>query len=167
MVEIKNLEPRKRERRSQLPVTREEHPFNFMQREINRLFDGFFGYEPVLFRTSDDRYGGFTPHVDVTENEKEIVISAELPGMDEKDIEVLLSGDSLAIKGEKKEEKEETKKNYYRMERRYGSFHETIPLPSEIDVNKIDASFKKGILSVKLPKTEAAKSAVKKIPVKS
>lgn len=168
MVEIKSLEPRKKERRSlQLPARRESHPFSFMQREINRLFDDFFGYEPALFRTADEWYGGFSPQIDVTENEKEILVSAELPRMDEKDVEVLLSGDALTIKGEKKEEKEEKEKNYYRMERRYGSFQQTIPLPSEIDLKKVDATFKKGVLSVKLPKTEAAKGAAKKIPLKS
>jgi HSP20 family protein len=167
MVEIKNLSPKGRDRNSLLPSLREEHPFNLFREQINRLFDDFFfGRELTPFR-AEPWYGAFQPHIDVKESAKEITVSAELPGMDEKDIEVLLSGDSLTIKGEKKEEKEEKENNYYRMERRYGSFQRVIPLPVEIDTKKVDASFKKGILHVKLPKTTQAKSSAKKITVKS
>lgn len=168
MVEIKNLERKERERDSLLPSLRDEHPFNLFRDQFNHLFDDFFfGRELAPFRAAEPWFGTFQPHIDVKESDKEITVSAELPGMDEKDIEVLLSSDSLTIKGEKKEEKEEKEKSYYRMERRYGSFQRVIPLPVEIDTKKVDASFKKGILNVRLPKTAQAKAAAKKIPVKS
>jgi len=168
MVEIKNLGPKGRQRSDLLPTLREEHPFSLFREQFNRLFDDFFfGRELAPLRMTDPWYGAFQPHIDVKESDTEITVSAELPGMDEKDIEVLLSGDALTIKGEKKEEKEDKNKHYYRMERRYGSFQRTIPLPVEIDAKKADASFKKGILHVTLPKTARAKEAVKKITVKS
>jgi len=168
MAEIKDLASRGRGKDSLVPSRREGHPFSLFREQINRLFDDFFfGREPAPLRAAEPWYGTFQPSIDVRESEKEITVSAELPGMDEKDIEVLLSGDALTIKGEKKEEKEEKEKNYYRMERRYGSFQRVIPLPVEIDTKKVDASFKKGILHVKLPKTAQAKAAAKKIAVKS
>lgn len=168
MVEIKNLVSKGRERGSLLFSLSEEHPFSLFREQFNRLFDDFF-LERALApsRGADPWYGTFQPHIDVRENEKEITVSAELPGMDEKAIEVLLSGDSLTIKGEKKEEKEEKEKNYYRMERRYGSFQRVIPLPAEIDAKKVEASFKKGILYVLMPKASQAKASAKKITVKS
>jgi len=87
--------------------------------------------------------------------------------MDEKDVEVLLSDDALTIKGEKKEEKEDKGKNYYHVERSFGSFQRVIPLPPGIDFQKAEAAFKKGILSISLPKTAEAKARGKKIAIKS
>lgn len=149
-----------------VPVRREEYdPFSFFRHEMNRLFDDFsrgFDLEPF-----ERRLGTFTPSVDVSENDKQIKVTAELPGMDEKDIDVSLNKDSLTIKGEKKEEKEEKKKDYYRMERSYGSFSRTIPLPVEIDTDKVKAEFRKGVLTVTMPKTEKAIEETKKIPIKT
>jgi HSP20 family protein len=168
MIQIKDLVEKGRGKDSKLFSLREEHPFSLFREQINRLFDDFlYGRERAPLQTAESWYGSFQPSIDVRENEKEITVSAELPGLDDKDIEVLLSGDALTIKGEKKEEKEEKEKNYYRMERRYGSFHRVIPLPVEIDTKKADATFKKGILHVKLPKAAKAKSSAKKINVKS
>jgi len=167
MVQIKDLVAKGRGKDSPLPSLREEHPFSLFREQINRLFDdSFFGREWTPLRTAEPWYGTFQPSIDVRENEKEITVSAELPGMDDKDIDVLLSGDTLTIKGEKKEEKEEKEENYYRMERRYGSFQRVIPLPVKIDTKKVDASFKKGILEVKLPKAAQAKSSARKISLK-
>jgi len=101
------------------------------------------------------------------ESDKQISITAELPGMDDKDIDISLTKDSLSIKGQKKEEKEDKGKDYYRMERSYGSFSRTIALPSEIDIDKVKAEFKKGLLTVTLPKTAKAIKETKKIPVKT
>lgn len=149
-----------------VPVKREdEHPFSLLRREMDSLFDNFFrGFDLEPF---ESRMGAFSPKVDVTENDKEIKISAELPGLEEKDIDVSLQKDMLTIKGEKKEEKEDKGKDYYRMERSYGSFSRTIPLPVEVETDKVEAKFKKGVLSITLPKTAKAVAQTKKIAVKA
>jgi len=152
--------------KTRVPVKREEyHPFSLLRQEINTLFDNFFrGFEIEPFRS---RLGVFSPSIDVKESDKDILIAAELPGMDDKDIDVSLTRDSLTIKGEKKQEKEEKGKDYYRMERSFGSFSRTIPLPAEIDTDKVKAEFRKGLLTVRLPKTEKAIKETKKITVKA
>jgi HSP20 family protein len=149
-----------------VPVKREdEHPFSLLRREMDSLFDNFFrGFDLEPF---ESRMGAFSPKVDVTENDKEIKISAELPGLEEKDIDVSLQKDMLTIKGEKKEEKEDKSKDYYRIERSYGSFSRTIPLPVEVETDKVEAKFKKGVLSITLPKTAKAVAETKKIAVKA
>ncbi|MBN1381851.1 MAG: Hsp20/alpha crystallin family protein [Deltaproteobacteria bacterium] len=156
-------------RRSGVPVTREEEePFFSLQREMNRLFDDFFrGFDDMSFGLSRDRFRAFSPSVDIKENDKEVLIKAELPGMDEKDIDVNLFEDRLTIKGEKKEEKEDKGSDYYHMESSYGSFNRIIPLPEKVDTKKVEANFKNGVLSIKLPKTEEAKAKGKKIPIQT
>jgi len=148
------------------PVRREEEgPFALLRREMDSVFDNFFrGFDIEPFET---RFGAFSPKVDVNETDKEIKISAELPGMDEKDIDVSIQNDMLTIKGEKKEEKEDKGKDYYRMERSYGSFSRTIPLTIEVETDKIEAKFKKGVLSITLPKTAKAVAETKKIAIKA
>lgn len=142
-----------------------EHPFLTIQREMNRLFDEFFrGFDLTPFEESTGR---FTPAIDIKEDEKEYTVKVELPGMDEKDVEVILGDNTLTIKGEKKEEKEEKDKNYYYMERTFGAFQRTIPLPADIDSQKADARFKKGVLTISLPKTEEARAKGKKIAIKA
>jgi len=152
--------------RKSIPVRREEYdPFSLLRQEMNRIFDNFnrgFWLEPF-----ESRFEGFSPRIDVTESDKELKITAELPGMDEKDIDVSLNKDTLTIKGEKKEEKEDKGKDYYRSERSFGSFSRTIPLPSEIDTDKVKAEFKKGVLTVTMPKTAEAIRETKKIPIKA
>jgi HSP20 family protein len=150
-----------------VPAKREEYsPFGLLRQEMNRVFDNFLGgfeMEPFMGRP----LGAFSPSVDIKDSEKEIRVSAELPGMDDKDVDVSLSKDSLTIRGEKREEKEDKGKDYYRMERSYGSFSRTIPLPAEVDTDKAKAEFKKGLLTVTLPKTARAIKQTKKIPVKT
>jgi HSP20 family protein len=107
------------------------------------------------------------PAVDVTETEKGYKVVAELPGMDEKNIEVKIANGMLTIKGEKQEEKEEEKQDYYVRERSFGSFERTFPVLDGVDLEKVDASFKKGVLTVTLPKTAEAQKAEKKISVKA
>jgi len=121
---------------------------------LDKFFEDF-GLAPI----TDDGWNlaSFTPKVNVAETDKEVKISAELPGMDEKEIEVSVSDGYLTIKGEKKEEREEKEKNYYRMERSTGYFHRDIPFPCEVDADKSSAVFKKGVLTVTLPKTQKAK----------
>ena len=107
------------------------------------------------------------PAVDIAESEKGYEIKAELPGMDEKAIEVKVTDGSLTIKGEKQEEKEEKERDYYLQERRYGSFERSFELPESVDPDRIEASFKKGVLTVILPKKAEAQKPAKKIEVKS
>ena len=146
----------------------EEYPLFSLQRDVNRLFEDFFrGFDLGPFRMAGEKWGEFSPKMDLEETEKEYRITAELPGMDEKDVEVLLTGNAITLKGEKKEEKEEKGKSSYHMERSYGSFQRTVPLPEGIDLKKVDADFKNGVLTVKLPKTMEAKTRNKKIPIKS
>ena len=97
------------------------------------------------------------PSIDVYEEKDSVVVKAELPGMTKEDIEVNLAGEDLTIKGEKKEDKEVKEDNYYRRERSYGSFLRTVALPSEVKSDEIKASFKDGVLEIRLPKTEDAK----------
>jgi HSP20 family protein len=152
-----------------VPVKREEaDPLYALHREMDRLFDDFMGRGFGMTRFGDvmDRYDVFNPRVDVTETDQEIKLAAELPGLDEKDIEVSLSGDVLTISGEKKVEHEDKQENYYRMERSYGSFQRSIPLPSEVDSDKIEATFSKGVLHISLPKVHPG-TGVKKISVKT
>lgn len=149
-----------------LPLVREEHsPFSLLQGDINTLFDNFFrDFDMEPFET---HLSSFHPFVDVAETDKEIKITAEMPGMDEKDIEVLLNEDTLTIKGEKKTEKEDKGKTYYCMERSYGSFSRTIPIHVEVEKDKIDAEFRKGVLTITLLKTAKALQDKRKIAITS
>jgi HSP20 family protein len=152
-----------------VPVRREgEDPFYAMQRDMDRFVEDFFGSRFGLapFGRLAEQFGTFSPQVDVTESDQEIKVSAELPGLDEKDIEVSLGRGMLTISGEKKAEKEDKGENYYRMERSYGSFRRTIPLPSEVEADQVEATFKKGVLTITLPKTAEAQTR-QRIAVKS
>ena len=110
---------------------------------------------------------GYHPAVDVVESEKAYEVTAELPGMDEKNIEVKVANGNLTIKGEKQEEKEEKKKDYYLQERHYGSFERSFEMPENVDPDKIEAIFKKGVLTVTLPKKAEAQKPAKKVDVKA
>jgi len=153
-------------------------PFDTLRQEVDRIFEDFtrgFGrlplgrrmldVEPLLRLEAPTAFAA--PAIDVVEKEKEYVISAELPGLDEKDVDVSVSDDMLIIKGEKREEKEEKAKNYYLSERRYGAFQRSFQLPTGVDAEKIDASFQKGVLTVMLPKTPEAQKKEKKIAIKA
>ncbi len=170
------------EQASKVPVKTEKaapstlrswHPFESLHREIDRLFDDFgTGMWPSSFRRSffdmePFRGNGGLPAVDVTETDKAYEITAELPGLDEKNIDVKLANGMLTIKGEKQDEREEKKPNYYRRERSFGSFERSFQVPDGVDLDKVDASFKKGLLTVTLPKSAEAQKAEKKITVKA
>ena len=161
----KDLEVRKGT--GQVPDERQVfgNPFHEFRQEMDKLMENFFdGFDTRLFGRRSD---SFVPQVDVVDTDKEIRVTAELPGLDEKDIEVSLTREALTIKGEKREEKEEKGKDYYRSERSYGSFTRSIPLPVEVDAEKVAASFKKGVLTVKLPKTKQAITETKKVAIKA
>ncbi len=144
----------------------EEHPMEAFHREVDRLFEDFWrGFELPMLGRLERPMAGMTPRMDLTEDEERIRVSVELPGMDEKDVEVVLGDNVLTIKGEKKAEKEEAEKGYAYKERSFGSFRRSIPLHTEIVTDKVEATFEKGVLTVVLPKTPEAKKAYKKIPV--
>jgi HSP20 family protein len=130
-----------------------------LRREMDRLFDSFFDRESKLPVGNRD----WTPRFDLEESKDSIVVKADIPGMDEKDISVSLSGDNLIIKGERKFEKEEKDRQYHRVERSFGAFQRIISLPVTVDASKINAEYKKGVLEVHLPKKPEAKS--KEIPI--
>jgi len=151
-------------------------PFETLRREIDRLFEDFDGglwRSPLrrsLFETSPffGRESALAaPAVDISDTEKAYEITAELPGIDEKNIEVNVANGVLTIKGEKQDDKEEKKKDYYLRERTYGSFERSFEVPDGVDADKIEASFKKGVLTITLPKKPEAQKAAKKIDVKA
>jgi HSP20 family protein len=159
--------------KSLIPISRERglsaagNPFMSLQREIERLFDDFargFPSIPTL-----QPFGGTSalvmPSMDVTETDKEIEITAELPGLEEKDLQINVADDRLIIRGEKKAEKEEKDKNYRMVERSYGSFERTLELPKDVDVGAIKATIAKGVLKVMIPKPAPVQA--KKIQVNS
>jgi len=135
--------------------------FERMRREMDRIWDTFF--ERGISRGEEEE--GWLPSLDVAETKNEIVVKAEVPGMDPKDIDISLSDGLLTIKGEKKQEREEKEENYHLVERSYGSFTRSIRLPKEIQSDKINASYKNGVLKVVLPKSEEAKKKEIKIKV--
>ncbi|MBA4388236.1 MAG: molecular chaperone [Verrucomicrobia bacterium] len=146
---------------------REENSVLSLQRNMNRLFDGFFsGFDMTPFEDFRNELPVFSPRINISENDKDVQVSAELPGMDEKDVTVELDDGTLTIKGEKREEHEEKGKNWHSVERSYGSFHRVLPLPARIDEKKARASFKKGVLTVVLPKQETDGNRRKAISIK-
>ncbi len=159
------------------PPAAAELPFTSLRREIDRLFDDFVWGSPwrmpstrSLFDAEPFWRGDITwgkvPAVDIADTEKAYEIAAELPGLDEKNVEVKFSDGMLTIKGEKKEEKKEKKKDYHLSERRYGSFQRSFTVPDGVDADKIDATFKDGVLTVTLPKTLEAQRKEKQIAIK-
>ena len=167
---ITDLVPwKKNETRVPVRHSQDQDTFLDLRSQMNRLFDEFlegpFGISPFSGESSFMR--DFAPRLDISETDKEVTISAELPGLEPEDINISLEGNALTISGEKHAEKEEKGKRYYRLERSYGSFHRSIPLPEEVDEDKIDATFKRGVLKVKLPKTQAAQQKSKHITIKT
>ena len=140
-------------------------PFELLHRQMNELFDDFFHGSSLMRWPGLTSMDQLTPHVEVAETDDAYEVTAELPGLDEKDVEVTLDDNILTLKGEKTQEKEEKKKNYHFTERSYGHFERIIPLPHEVDKSKIKAHFKKGVLSLNLPKTEKTKKTSTKIQV--
>ena len=130
------------------------------RREMDRLFERFFGELPSLELPGMS----WAPHLDVTETKDSLVVKAELPGLEAKDLDVSVSGNALTIKGEKKTEKEEKDEHHHLIERSYGAFSRTVQLPAPVASEKIKAAFKNGVLTITLPKTEEAKR--KAIPIK-
>jgi HSP20 family protein len=151
--------------------------FRSLRNEMDQLFDRFAGGWgfPSLGRMFDTaaapRYERSfsvpSPAVDITEDDAGYKVAAELPGLSEKEIEVVVSGDTLTLKGEKRQEKEQKDKNFYLSERSYGAFQRSFYVPEGVDREKIAADFSKGVLTVTLPKTAKAVEQQKKIEVKT
>jgi len=159
----RNFWKRERRPRREAESTALASPLGEPERLFQDLFNNFW---LAPFSPFEMTWGEFTPQVDVIEKEKEILVKAELPGMSEKDVQVSLAQDALTISGEKKTEEEHRSGNVYRMERSYGAFSRTIPLPVDVDVEKADATFKNGVLTITLPKVAAAKES-RKIKIKT
>lgn len=153
------------------------HPFDTLRSQIDHLFEdfsrsglrhplsrGFSSVEP-FWRAGD--LTAVMPAIDIAEKENAYEVTAELPGMEDKDIELKMVNGSMVISGNKKEETEEKKKDYYLSERRYGSFQRAFRLPDGVDANAIEAHFNKGVLKIHLPKTADAMQPERSIPIKS
>jgi HSP20 family protein len=125
-----------------------------LRREMDRLWDDYFGPGRQAFKPMEME---FAPAVDVKETADKVVIKAEVPGIDAKDINISITGDVLTIKGEKKSEREEKEENYHVVERSYGSFSRSLVLPAAVEVDKIEAGYDKGVLTVTCPKKEEVK----------
>jgi len=140
-------------------------PFREME-EMERRFEDIFGrpFIPAMWRRIPVVEMGWAPAIEVFEKEDKFTVKAELPGMKEEDIDVLVVGDTLTIKGERKAETEVKEEDYYCCERSYGSFSRSIALPSSVDAKKIEASYEDGVLEVTLPKAPEVKA--KKVAVK-
>ena len=134
--------------------------FGGLRKEMDDMFERFF--ERPGEWTSE--FGKWSPKLDVSETKDAVIVKAEVPGIDQKDIGVSLQGDLLTIKGEKTQEKEEKDATYYRVERAYGSFMRTVPMPAPVEASKVTATFKNGLLTVTLPKAAGAKGTT--IPIK-
>lgn len=132
-----------------------------IQTEMDRLFDTFFG-RPVQVGPGDRVWA---PVVDMYETKDELVVSAEVPGVNEKEVQVSITGDVLTIKGERNQETEMKEESYYRLERFFGKFERNIPIPIPVESNKVKATCKNGVLEIHLPKTEAVKPKEIKIDV--
>ena len=142
-------------------------PFSSLHREIDRVLDDLTHSEHWPFHASLTKNGKLLPRIDVSETEKEIEVVAELPGVEEKDIDISLSDDRLTIKGEKKSETEQAEKDHHLIERSYGSFERTMRLLCEVDSEKVQAEFKNGVLTITLPKSPEAEAKTKKISIKA
>lgn len=141
---------------------RERKELDTFKREIDRIFDRFLSWSPFEREVSELSW---YPSVDVSETPTDVIVKAEIPGVDPKDIEVTICGDSLTIKGERKKEEEQKDENYHRIERSYGAFARTLKLPVEVDQEKAEAVYKDGVLKLTLPKIKP--EPAKKIEIKT
>ncbi|RYH07355.1 Hsp20/alpha crystallin family protein [Tropicimonas sp. IMCC6043] len=166
-MQIKDLIPWAHKERSPEGKADPDNPVATLQREMNRVFEDFWGQFDRPNSPFDLAGHRNSTRCDVVETDDAVELSVELPGMEMKDIELTVSDDLLTLKGEKKIERKEEKKGYYLSERSYGSVYRTVPLPPGVDTDKAEASFKNGVLTVKVPKTEEAQAKLKRIEVMS
>lgn len=157
-----------RKRQSLAPTTYSADPFYRLQHEMNRLFDDAFSGFGLPGEFAGSAFSGETrPRIDMRETDSNIIVEAELPGVAEDDIDVQLSDNVLTVRGEKRFEKKEDKgEEYHYLERAYGSFARSIPLPFEVDPDSVEAVFKNGVLTLTLPKPPGEASHSRKISIK-
>jgi HSP20 family protein len=142
-----------------------------LQRLVQSVFNDPFFREPFDRFADLERWFGdyspntFLPSIDITDEQDSLLVTAELPGMDKNDIQLLIEGDVLTLRGQKKNTDESKEKGVYRTERYYGYFHRTIPLPGDIDSDKVEAKFDKGLLTVRFPKKEQPEEKSTLIPI--
>lgn len=156
--------------KSTLPAVQDStyDPFVSLRREMDRMFDDFFqDFGPRSLASWNSRWPQLTPVINIADSDKELVVTAELPGLDDKDFDVTIAGDILTIKGEKRAETEKANDEAYYAERRFGSFSRSLRLPFEVKDEKIDAQYDKGVLTVRVPKPAEAQHAVRHIDVKT
>jgi HSP20 family protein len=151
-------------KKQQSDLTRYRDPFAQMRAEMDRLFENFIG-RGVFGTPVQSQATQLTPSIDVRENEKEIVIDAELPGMNENDVQIVVREGVVSLKGEKKSERDEKKDTYHLVERSYGSFERLFRLPEGVNEEQIKADFNNGVLHVVIPKRPEAIKAEKKISI--
>ncbi|WP_414896950.1 Hsp20/alpha crystallin family protein [Rhodovulum sp. YEN HP10] len=163
-MQIRDLIPWARKEHNPEPKTGtgtdEDNPIAALQRDMNRVFEGFWN----RLGARDWPLGGDAKS-DVVETADAIEVSIELPGMEMKDIEVSVTDDTLTVKGEKRIERQEEKTGYYLSERSYGAIYRSLPLPPGVDGSKAEASFRNGVLTIRLPQTAQAQSQVRRIEV--
>jgi len=165
---VTDLIPWRHARGSEPAARNERDPVAALQDDVNRAFNDFLRMFPLPFSGWPGSLldNGSGVQVDVAETDKEVRVSAELPGMDEKDIDVRVSDGVLIISGEKKTDREVDENGYVLRERNFGRVERSLPLPEGIDVNAAQAKFKSGVLTVSIPKTAEAQSGAKRIPVR-
>lgn len=165
---LRDLLPGKKSNRAIQVRPADEDSLMGLQRRMNRLFEDFFGdwgLEPFAGFGQTERE--FLPSIDVAETDKEITVTAELAGLDQKDVELTLNNDILILRGQKKQESEHKDAKRYHKECSYGAFVRSIQLPAEVDQDKVKAEFKKGVLKICLPKIETETTKAKKIDIQS
>ncbi len=164
---IRDLMPRRR--RTELARRTEGDLFADFRREMDRLFEDFIGALewPVTDASGGPGFPTRWPRLNVAEADKEIVVTAELPGVNERDVNVELDGDRLTLKGEIWDEREERDRRWSRIERTSGRFQRTVHLPAEVRPDKAKADYKRGVLTITLPKAEASSARLKAIPIQT
>ncbi len=141
-----------------------EGPISTLHHEMDRMFNDFFGGLSEWFGESRV---DFVPSVDVSETDTEIHVTAEVPGLDENDLHTYFDRGALILEGQKKQEHEDKGRNYFRIERSYGAFRRVVQIPAEVETDKIRAEYKKGLLTITLPKSPKAQNERKEIPVQT
>ena len=147
-----------------VPWKKRQSDVTAVGRDFDEMLDRFFK-EPVFSVPGLFSSGSWQPNIDVSEGRKNIIVKAELPGVEKENIDLSLEGRLLTIRGEKRHEKEESDEHYHRVESSFGSYRRTIELPSDVDDSKVKAKYKNGVLKIKLRKTN--KTETKKINIKT
>jgi HSP20 family protein len=161
MMSLKDLIPWRRDK--EIMVDRGvDHPLQQLHWGIDHLFDDFIAN---MGWSGSVVHDVLSPRIDLAETDKEVIVTAEMPGLDENDIDVSLDRNTLMIRGQKTAEKEDKEKHYYHVERAYSTFYRAVPLPCEVDDEHVKATYKKGLLTVHLPKIRGVAQARKRIEI--